>query len=198
MARGNASYSVGLTTSATLLSPLIVPWALKISLQQEVPNFPVEQTFVQLCYMVVGPVILGHCLSHPFEQVRRFMKVAGPIVANLAIIWVIVVIVGQKRAMLTDIPPAIFAVLVIMNACGYACGFFGGKAMRLDRPMRRALTLEVGMQNAGLGAVLASDLFPDTPAAVPTVVYMFGCMLTGTVLARIWAELSHRESEIEE
>jgi BASS family bile acid:Na+ symporter len=54
--------------------------------------------------------------------------------------------------------------------------------------MRRALTLEIGMQNAGLGTVLAVGLFPDAPAAtIPTAAYTFGCMLTGTLLAQIWA-----------
>ena len=50
--------------------------------------------------------------------------------------------------------------------------------------MRRALTLEVGMQNAGVGTALVLELFPDRPeAAIPTATYTFGCMLTGTVLA---------------
>ncbi len=52
--------------------------------------------------------------------------------------------------------------------------------------MRRALTLEVGMQNAGLGAALVRELFDDPLMAVPPALYTFGCMLTGTILARIW------------
>jgi BASS family bile acid:Na+ symporter len=54
--------------------------------------------------------------------------------------------------------------------------------------MQRALTLEVGMQNAGLGTALAADLFQAQPRVmIPTALYTFGCMLTGTVLARYWA-----------
>ena len=53
--------------------------------------------------------------------------------------------------------------------------------------MRRALTLEVGMQNAGAGIVLARQLFGnDSPAVIPCVLYTFGCMLTGTLLATVW------------
>ena len=59
--------------------------------------------------------------------------------------------------------------------------------MRLREPMRRALTLEVGMQNAGLGAALATHLFPDREAvAMAPALYTFGCMLTGTILSQIW------------
>ena len=50
-------------------------------------------------------------------------------------------------------------------------------------PMRRALTLEIGMQNAGVGTVLAVTYFPEHPhAAILPAAYTFGCMLTGTML----------------
>jgi BASS family bile acid:Na+ symporter len=60
--------------------------------------------------------------------------------------------------------------------------------MRIPDAMRRALTLEVGMQNAGLGTGLILTLFPDHPAAaIPTAAYTFGCMFTGTLLAHVWS-----------
>jgi bile acid:Na+ symporter, BASS family len=70
--------------------------------------------------------------------------------------------------------------------------------MRLPSAMRRALTLEVGMQNAGLGTMLVLRLFADTPAAaIPTAAYTFGCMLTGTVLAQVWGRRSRDDSSLE-
>ena len=54
--------------------------------------------------------------------------------------------------------------------------------------MRRALTLEVGMQNAGLGTMLAFQFFKDHPAAtVPTALYTFGCVFTAMLLAHVWS-----------
>jgi BASS family bile acid:Na+ symporter len=78
----------------------------------------------------------------------------------------------------------------MINLLGYTAGWLGGLAMRLPVPMRRALTLEIGMQNAGLGTGLILTLFPDYPAAaIPTAAYTFGCMLTGTVLANVWSNI---------
>ncbi len=77
--------------------------------------------------------------------------------------------------------------LLAINLLGYLAGNFGARAMKLRADMRRAMTLEVGMQNAGVGTWLVLELFPDRPeAAIPTAVYTFGCMLTGTVLAQWW------------
>ena len=59
--------------------------------------------------------------------------------------------------------------------------------------MRRALALEVGMQNAGLGTLLAMAI--DPVAAIPTGVYTFGCMFTGISLAKWWARRSEEVSE---
>ena len=92
-----------------------------------------------------------------------------------------------------DTDAAIVIALLLVNSGGYVAGYFGGAALKLPAPMRRALTLEVGMQNAGLGTTvaLASDTFP-AEAAIPTALYTFGCMFTGTVLARIWGTMADR------
>jgi BASS family bile acid:Na+ symporter len=56
--------------------------------------------------------------------------------------------------------------------------------------MRRALTIEVGMQNCGVGTSLAmSVLSAGTVATIPTALYTFGCVLTGTLLAQWFARL---------
>ena len=79
--------------------------------------------------------------------------------------------------------------LLGLNLGGYLAGTIGSFLLRLPVAGRRALTLEVGMQNAGLGTVLAMDVFADEPAtAIAPALYTFGCMLTGTLLAQFWAE----------
>lgn len=44
---------------------------------------------------------------------------------------------------------------------GCRAGYLSAVLLRLPEPMRRALTLEIGMQNAGLGATLTSQLFTN-------------------------------------
>jgi len=189
-ARGNVSYSLSLTTSATLLSPLVVPFVLWIALRKQV-EFSAANVSGQLAWMVVLPVVLGHLLSRRFTAWNHAAQRVGAIVANLTILWIIAVVIAKTRESLSGLEPAFLAALLAVNLAGYLAGMLGGLAMRLPDPMRRALTLEVGMQNAGLGAVLAADLFgPDSPEAIGPAVYTFGCMFTGTLLARYWA--SHK------
>jgi bile acid:Na+ symporter, BASS family len=189
LARGNASYSVSLTTLATLLSPLAVPLALRLTLDGakdvQLDFFQVSWT---LCLTVVFPVIAGHVLGRLFPKGEKPARRVASTVANLVILWVIAVVVGKNRQDLAQVTAALIVSLLLVNAAGYAAGYAGGAAMRLPEPMRRALTLEIGMQNAGLGATLATQLFPDRPAAaLAPALYTFGCMLTGTFLARLWS-----------
>ncbi len=184
-ARADVSYSVSLTTLSTLLSPLIVPAALKVAVGSEVP-YPAAQESLKLCWMVVLPVLAGHVLGRRFGRYRHLAGRVGSLVANLTILWIIAVVVFLHRDRLARIDAVVFWALLCLNMLGYAAGFFGGTLLRLPEGQRRALTLEIGMQNAGLGAVLALQTFGDMAAIAPAM-YTFGCMLTGGMLASWWA-----------
>ncbi len=107
----------------------------------------------------------------------------------MAILAIIAIAVALKRDQVRDAPEVLLPLLAV-NLGGYLAGYTLAGAFRLTRPMRRALTLEVGMQNAGAGTALAIQLFGrDSAAIVPCVAYTIGCMLTGTLLATVWSYL---------
>ncbi len=185
VARGNVSYSLSLTTMATLLAPLFVPVVLWIALGERVA-IPGRSMFLTLCAMVVLPVLAGHALGRWRPDWSPWAKHFGPVIANVTILWIIAVVVGKNREGLQEVDSRLVIALLSINVGGYVAGTFGAMAFRLPSGMRRALTLEVGMQNAGLGSVLAANYFGDA-AALPAALYTFGCMFTGTLLARMWS-----------
>lgn len=197
-ARGNVSYSVGLTTSATLLSPVVVPLTLAFFLSGEKISLPVGDVMLNLLITVVAPVGLGFGLSRLFGWWQRSAERFAEIVANIAIIWIIAAVVAKNAASLSSLTPALLGAFAFLNVGGYLAGYFGGAAIGLDGGMRRALTIEVGMQNAGLGTALAARYFADLPeASLFCASYTFGCMATGIILAqafRIWTERQERNN----
>ena len=181
------SYSLSLTTAATCLSPICVPLMLRWTLQQELPK-PLFSLIWQLTWMVVLPVVAGHTLGRLRPDQRRVAEAIGKRVAALAILWIIAVVVGVNRTELGKVESPVLLAVLTLNLAGYGVGRLGGSALGLPPSMQRTLTLEIGMQNAGLGTALASDLFAGQPRVlIPTALYTFGCMLTGTMLARYWA-----------
>lgn len=185
-ARGNVSYSVSLTTSATMLSPIFVPIAMSLTFAKQI-DFDGLSAVKLMLFQVVLPVVVGHLLSRYVAAFRRRSQKYASTVANLAILAIIAIAVALNRSGVAQASTGLLIVLALLNLGGYLAGYFGGAAARLGEPMRRALTLEVGMQNAGAGIALAKGLFGEESAAViPCILYTFGCMLTGTCLATIW------------
>ena len=198
-ARGNVSYSVGLTTSATLLSPLVVPWTLWVFFRDVDVDINFHDMMLGLLLTVVFPVVVGFTLSSVSKLWRKGSEIFAEILANFAIIWIISSVVAMNGGKIAKLTGTVISALMILNFAGYLAGYLGGMGMRLTPAMRRALTIEVGMQNAGLGTTLATMFFKDQPeAALVCAAYTFGCMATGVILAqcfRIDAERAERREE---
>jgi len=184
-ARGNVSYSICLTTLATLLSPLLVPLGLLLFLGVSKGPDPVA-VFLNLLQNVATPVVVGFTIKMLFARNRPSSLTLAAILANLAILWIISVAIGLNATRLQSVTPFLLTGLVTLNILGYAAGWFSGGLINLDEMKRKALTLEIGMQNAGVGTILALQFFDDPTTAIPPAVYTFGCMFTGTLLASYW------------
>lgn len=193
LARGNVSYSVGLTTFATLLSPLVVPLALKLTSGQEVPDETLADVSVNLLWTVVLPVLGGYGLCRLSRIAERLFAGSGETLAHIAILYIIAAVVGRQREFLRAADSGLLLLdlglaLLAVNLAGYIVGYYCGRVARLDVPRCRALSIEVGMQNAGVGTQLAIFILGrESPATIPTAMYTFGCMLTGTLLAQAFA-----------
>ncbi len=196
LSKGNISYSVCLTTSATLLSPILVPAILYLAVQVEgIDNAKMlSDSFSFLVIRLFIPVLTGYILARKFSVCEKIFQKVGSTFANLSILWIIAVVVNKSQPKITDgvLPVSLLVqlliVLLLINLLGYLGGFWGGKLLPISHPMRRALTLEIGMQNAGLGAVMAGELFKDqSTIALPPALYAFVCMFTGTILAQYWS-----------
>ncbi len=80
-ARGNVSYSVSLTTAATLLSPLVVPIVLSLALHTQL-EIDAGAISLKLLKEVVGPVVVGHLLCRYSQRFTQLMQRLGPWLAN--------------------------------------------------------------------------------------------------------------------
>jgi BASS family bile acid:Na+ symporter len=185
-AGGSVAYSVSLTTMATLLSPISVPALLWIVAGSKADHALAHSAILLAC-LVVLPTIVGYLLSQWSTRVRQLARQSSSTVASIALLWIIATVVAGNRDKLAGVGAVLLLALLTINLIGYAAGFGVGRVAHLPDRFCRALTLEVGMQNAGLGTVLAASLYgAETIATIPTAAYTFGCMLTGTILAVFW------------
>jgi len=185
-ARGSVAYSVSLTSVATLLSPLTVPLVLRFVARAATEQSLLESS-IRLSVLVVLPTVLGFLACRRWNRFQHWTEVWGGRIASFTLLWIIVIVVAGDRENLMHVGLVLVLALLVINGVGYFAGWFVGGVAKLPEACRRALTLEVGMQNAGLGTALAVTLYgEDSLATIPTAAYTFGCMLTGTILAVGW------------
>jgi BASS family bile acid:Na+ symporter len=144
-------------------------------------------TAKELFLIVVGPVVLGRILCRFVTRLEKIMESVAPVLAPLTILWIIAVVVGLNRDSLGKGVAGVVGALACINLVGYLVGYWSGAALRFPGGVRRALTIELGMQNAGLGVGLAHELFPKIPeATIPPALFTVGSMLTATLLVQAW------------
>ena len=78
----------------------------------------------------------------------------------------------------------IFVVVILYNLIGYLLGYLIGVLFKMDLPRKKAVAIEIGMQNSGLATTLAGSAFPNlTMATVPGAIFSVWHNISGAILA---------------
>jgi len=186
LAKGDLALSVGMTGVSTLLAPFLTP-ALTLLLAGRTVDVNAYGMFVNILWVVILPILLGLAAKRFFpnatERAVRFM----PTVSSVAIAVIIALVVAANAKRLWAGGVTIFIVVILHNVCGLALGYLIAAALRLAEPKRRALCIEVGMQNSGLAASLAAVHFAAYPmAAVPGAIFSVWHNVSGAFVARLF------------
>jgi len=184
LAKADVALSIAITTTSTFLAPVLTPLFTKI-FANTFMHVDFWAMFRSILLMVVVPLAVGMTIKHYFrKQIEKIIDFF-PALSTLFIAFICGLIVALNKDKLANITLLIFAAIFILNAIGLSAGYFGGKVYGFTENRRRTLALEVGMQNAGLGAVLALKHF-SAAAALPSALFATWCVITASILAGIW------------
>lgn len=191
IAGADTAYSVSLTTVSTLLCPLLTPALTKWLAGATLP-VDFWKMFFDIVFMVVLPLAAGFAIRHFFSKIVEKIKDVFPAISVTFIIFICTVVIANNRERMLHASAAIIAVVVLLNVYGMAAGYGVGKLFRMPFNQRRTLSIEIGMQNAGLGTVLAIEHF-GSEAAIPTAFFVFTCIITASVMTEIWKSRKAKE-----
>lgn len=197
LSKGNVELSVSMTAITTVFAPVVTPlnfwfWGTLYSrfatLHNDIPTL--EIPFIDMLYqilLILGvPIILGMVFSHYLPKAAE--KIMKPLQILSILLFLGMVAVSLKQV-LTALDPSIYwSILVILtfvilhNATALSTGYLGATLMRVPPIDRRSLTIEVGIQNSGLGLTLLFN-----PAIFPPEVWSHnGGMVLITALWGVW------------
>jgi bile acid:Na+ symporter, BASS family len=187
MAKGNTALSVACTSFSTLIAPLLTP-AIFYLLASQWLEIDAGSMFVSILQVVLFPIILGLIIRAVFKQkVEQYIQVM-PLISVVAIVAIVAAIIGASKASILQSGLMILGVVMLHNGLGYVLGFWASRFFKLSYPDSKAVAIEVGMQNSGLGVALAAVHFAASPiTAVPSAIFSLWHNISGPALATYWA-----------
>jgi BASS family bile acid:Na+ symporter len=136
--------------------------------------------------MIIVPIVAGLVVNRLLVGRIAWMHRVLPVVSMTAICIIIAIITSLSRDRLLAVAAALIAVVVLHNICGYVLGYWVARGLRLREPDARTVSIEVGLQNAGMASGLAISVLHSSDAGLAAAIFGPWMNISGSVLASWW------------
>ena len=186
LARANVALSVVMTSVSTMLAIIVTPLLTSKLAGAYIPvdGWGIFKTTVQV---VLLPVLLGVYLNYRFPEKVKKVSLAGPVVAVLAIVFIAGSIVAQSADVVAKYAYQILLAATLLHTFGFILGYVSSYIFGFKSIISKTISIETGMQNGGLAAVLSKENFAQNPmVGIPAVFSSVMQTLIGGLLAGYW------------
>lgn len=195
-AGGNAALSVSLTAFSTVgaifLTPLnIALWGSLYGPTREIlqkTSIDPVSVAVTVGFMLVLPLCLGVILNAKRPDLTTRLRRPLQYLSMGIFVAFVVLALAANWALFLQFATAVAALVLAHNALAFAGGFALATVMGLSAYDRRAVTIETGIQNSGLGLILIFGFFSGLGGmAVVAAFWGIWHLISGIALASIMA-----------
>jgi BASS family bile acid:Na+ symporter len=198
IARGHVALSVAMTMASTLaavvMTPLLTGWLAGAYVEIDRWNL-----LINMVAVVLVPVVAGTLLNRLFPRAAGAVSAVLPLVAIVLVVLIVGGIVGGAKAQIAEHAGVLLLATFLLHALGFALGYVLARVLRIGEIEARTISIEVGMQNSGLGSGLAktpafaaqfADVAQAALAPVPAAISAVWHVVIGSVLAGWWRRRS--------
>lgn len=186
LAKGNTALSVAVTAVSTILAPILTPALILLFASKWLP-VSAGDMIMSIIQVILIPIALGIILRAFFSKQVDQVTGALPLVSVIGIVGVAAAVVAVNKDNIATTGLLIFTVVVLHNILGLLIGFILAKVFKLSFDDQKAISIEVGMQNSGLGSTLALKHF-EPMTAVPSAIFSVWHNISGPILATWWGK----------
>ena len=186
LAKGDLALSVGMTGVSTLLAPLMTP-LLTWALAGKSVDVNVVSMFLSILWVVILPIAAGLVVKWLWPRFTEQATDYLPAFSSIAIAFIVAIIIAANASKLLAGGGVILLVVMLHNLCGLSIGYLIGSLLRLTSAKKRAISIEVGMQNSGLASSLATIHFAAYPlATIPGAIFSVWHNISGAAVAYLY------------
>ncbi len=200
LCHGDVAFSVGMTCASTLLAPVMTPLLMELT-AEAIIEIDAIGMFLNILIVTIIPVGIGCFLNYTYSHRKSFPTVQS-LMPGVSVICLACIVGGVistvhdaliARGLLLFIWT--FAVVFCHNSLGYLLGWTSGYLAKFNTAKKRTISIEVGMQNAGLATVLASTFFAVQPLSIlPCAISCAWHSVSGTILAGLFQKWDERKN----
>lgn len=193
-AKGNVELSVSMTAITSAFATFITPlnfflWGnlyyRTVSIAGDVPELviPFLPMFGQVLILLGIPIVLGMLFAKYYPKATEKIMKPFQVLSIVVFFGMVIIAFAQNFQIFIDNIIYVFFIVLIHNACALGLGYSGGALFKRPAIDRRSLTIEVGIQNSGLGLVLLFN-----PVIFPPEIWhhQYGGMLLVTAWWGVW------------
>ena len=183
LAKGDLALSVGMTGVSTLLAPLLTP-LLTWALAGKTVDVDVAGMLLSILWVVILPIVVGLIVKWLWPKFTEKATDYLPAISTIAIALIVAIVIAANANKLMAGGLIIVVVVMLHNLCGLSLGYLIGRMLGLSEPKKRAISIEVGMQNSGLASSLATIHFAAYPlATIPGAIFSVWHNISGAMVA---------------
>ena len=193
LAKGDLALSVGMTGVSTLLAPLLTP-LLTWALAGKSVDVNVVGMLLSILWVVILPIVVGLIVKGLWPKFTEKATDYLPAFSSVAIALIVAIIIAANASKLLAGGLVIVIVVMLHNLCGLTLGYLTGRLLGLTEAKKRAISIEVGMQNSGLASSLATLHFATYPlATIPGAIFSVWHNISGAMVARLYTRKHVKE-----
>ena len=190
LAKGDLALSVGMTGVSTLLAPVLTPLLVWLLAGKSV-DVNVMGMLLSILWVVILPIAAGLIVKRLWPRYTSAATAYLPALSSIAICAIVLIIIAANAGKLLSGGLIIILVVMLHNLCGLGIGYGIGTIMSMSAAKRKAISIEVGMQNSGLASSLATLHFATYPmATIPGAIFSVWHNISGALVARLFSSKS--------
>lgn len=194
LANGDLALSVGMTGVSTLLAPLMTPF-LTWALAGKSIDVDVAGMLLSILWVVILPIAVGLIVKLIWPKFTEKATDYLPAFSSIAIALIVAIVIAANANKLMSGGLIIIIVVMLHNIFGLGFGYLIGQLLGLSDAKKRAISIEVGMQNSGLASSLATIHFAAYPlASIPGAIFSVWHNISGAIVARLYKRMNKKES----
>ncbi len=194
LAKADVALSVTMTAFSTVIAvvmtPLLTAWLAGSRIE-----VPVWGLLRDTAGVVILPIALGLLLKRFFPRATRRVLPAAPLMAVVLIVLIVASIIGAGKKDILEAGLRLLLAVFTLHAGGFFFGYAIARLLSRKEIAARTISIEVGMQNSGLGVVLARQNFADPLFAIPSAISSLFHSLIASLLAAVWRRSAWRHEE---